>query len=92
VCGVLILNWLERPEAAGGRVGVIAGRRVGSAVVRNRAKRLLRETYRLWQRRLSKPADVVLVARKSIAGKTRREVERDFLRALKRAGLLEEEL
>ncbi len=45
------------------RVGVTAGRRIGGAVRRNRAKRRLREALRQLEGRLCAPGDLVLVAR-----------------------------
>lgn len=57
--------------AAGGegakRVGITVSKRVGPAVVRNRVKRFVRESYR--RRRASFPGglDVVLVAKKTAA-------------------------
>ena len=56
---------------------------------RSRARRLLRESFRQHQHELSQPVELVLVARNSIAGKKFAEVEKDFLAALNRAGLLE---
>ena len=55
----------HRPDAAPARVAVVASRRVGTAVNRNRAKRLLREAARQlpWRSGL----DVVLVARAAAA-------------------------
>jgi ribonuclease P protein component len=53
------------PEASGARLTVVASRKVGGAVRRNRAKRLLRESARAvrWRAGL----DVVLVARAACA-------------------------
>jgi ribonuclease P protein component len=56
--------------------------------VRNRAKRLLQESFRRHQNELTEPLDLVLVARPSIAGRAFVEVEKDFLGTLRRAGLL----
>ncbi len=49
------------------RIGISIGRRVGNAAVRNRMKRLLRESFRLMQREFPKdapaPYDLVIVVR-----------------------------
>jgi ribonuclease P protein component len=86
--GCLIANWQPLVEAARSRLGVVTSRRLGNAVARNRARRLLRETFRLHQHNLAKPVDLVLVARPSIVGKGLAAVERDFLTTLRKAGLL----
>lgn len=86
--GCLVLNWLPLRSAAPSRVGVVTGRKLGNAVVRSRARRLLRECFRLHQHQLAQPADVVLVARQSIVGKGFAEVESDFLAAVRKARLL----
>ena len=87
--GCLALNWMEASET-GSRLGVITSKRIGSAVVRTRARRLLREAFRLHQHEIARPADMVLVARLSIVGKSFADVERDYLTALRRAKLLKE--
>ncbi len=71
------------------RVGVITSRKVGNAVERSRARRLLRESFRRHQHELAGPLDMVLVARPSIAGKTFAQVEQDFLTAARKAGFLQ---
>ena len=88
VCGCLIANWRVLPERNSTRLGVVASRKVGGSVIRSRARRLLRETFRLHQHELNRPVDLVLVARQSIARHGLSEVEKDFLTTMKRAGLL----
>jgi ribonuclease P protein component len=87
VQGCLILNWVNLPSGSASRVGVITSRRVGESVIRSRARRLLREAFRLNQPSLAQPADVVLVARPSIAGKSFNQVAGDYQAALKKARL-----
>jgi ribonuclease P protein component len=85
--GCLIANWNRLPEGDRPRLGVVTGRKIGGAVARSRARRLLRESFRLHQHEFVEPVELILVARNSIVGKRLGDVERDFLTALNRAGL-----
>ena len=87
VCGCLIANVLPRPPGHTSRLGVVTSKKIGGAVVRSRARRLLRECFRLHQRELARPVDLVLVARPSIAGKKLADVELDLMRVLRQARL-----
>jgi len=69
------------------RVGVTASRRVGGAVARNRAKRLLREAARRLYPQFGAGWDVMLVARVSILKAKEPQVEKALASLLKRAGL-----
>jgi ribonuclease P protein component len=88
VKGCLIANWLRLPEDSRSRLGVVVSKKVGDSVHRSRAKRLLRESFRIHQHELCQPIDLVLVARNSIANRSFAEVEKDFLLTLRQAGLL----
>ena len=86
--GCLIVNLRRLRAEAPSRLGVVTSGRIGNAVTRARARRLLREVFRLHRGKLVQPVDLVLIARASIAGKGFRQVERDFLTSLRKAGLL----
>ena len=74
------------------RVGLSVGKRLGGAVVRNRAKRLLREAYRAirCERGIKTGYLVILAARDEIRGKKTADVKKDMLRALGAIGMLED--
>lgn len=82
---LLVLFLLKQPEAPR-RFGVVAGRRVGNAVRRNRAKRLLREAYRALRNELpDKGIEMVLVARRGCDGSSARDVTEQLRDLLGRA-------
>lgn len=87
VVGCLIMNWLPLSKDSVSRVGVVASKKVGGAVVRNRCRRWLREAFRLSQPCLENPVDMVLVARPSLAEKDFARVTQDFRTALRKANL-----
>mgnify|MGYP001555717364 CR=1 FL=1 len=88
VLGCMIANWRKLAPESTHRLGLVTSGKIGNAVVRNRARRLLREAFRRHQHDLTQPVDLVLVARNSIVGKGFADVEKDFLTILRKAGLL----
>jgi ribonuclease P protein component len=86
--GCLVANWNKLPDGAHPKLGVVTSKKIGGAVQRVRARRLLRESFRLHQHEFLQPIELILVARNSIAGKKFADVEKDFLATLRRAGLL----
>lgn len=95
VVGDYAVVFYETPEAVGTRTrtdpcfGIVASKRVGGAIARNRAKRLLRVAARHYSGKLNhRNIWVVLVARASIDGKAADEVVEDVGRSLARARLL----
>ena len=77
-----------RPSAGAPRAAFVSSRSVGGAVVRNRARRLLREAWR--RVRLEVPAgwDAVLVARPGIGGAKAQEVTAEVAELLLAAGVI----
>ena len=72
------------------RVGIVAGKAVGPAVDRNRAKRLLREAARRCVPAIGPGWDLVLIARKPLAGAREPQAEQALRELLRRARVLTE--
>ncbi len=70
------------------RIGVVASRRVGGAVARNRAKRLLREASRHLYPHLLPGWDLLLIARPPITQVREPQVRQSLQALVSRAGLL----
>ena len=86
--GVVVLYVAKRATGGGpARAGLVVSRKVGGAVARNRAKRLLREALRLEGRDLPEGLDLVVVARPSVAGASYHQVAGDLRDVLGAAGL-----
>lgn len=85
-CGSFLVQATPNPDqsASRRRLGVIATRRVGNAVHRNRAKRLMRELFRNGQHQLPESCDVVLLARPGITSKRYADLTGGFERAARK--------
>lgn len=70
-----------RREEGPPRLGVTVSRKVGSAVVRNRIKRLIREAFRLQQHQLPPAMDLVVVARGLSREATLDDIKKELLDA-----------
>ena len=87
--GRFMVVWLREGESAGLRLGVVSSRKIGGAVVRNRARRRLREMFRRERPSLRGTVDLVIVARASIEAASWEELVADFRKIAVRAGLTE---
>jgi ribonuclease P protein component len=71
-----------------GNIAFVAGRRVGGAVVRNRARRVLRAAWRELGARAEPDSDIVLVARSAIRGAKTQDLVAELNDLLTRARVL----
>ena len=69
---------------AAARLGVAATRKIGSAVARNRAKRLAREVFR--RRKVATGLDIVIVPRREMLDAPFTSLEADYHSTLERCG------
>jgi ribonuclease P protein component len=78
-------NPIDQPRV---KVGVAAGRTVGTAVYRNRAKRLLREAMRPLLSSITPGLDLILIARPGLVTASLEETRQALLILLQRANSL----
>jgi ribonuclease P protein component len=78
-------NPVDQPRV---KIGVAAGRTVGTAVHRNRAKRLLREAMRALLPGISSNLDLILIARPGLVTATLEETRQALLTLSERAKIL----
>jgi len=82
---VLIVQNNDQPRV---RVGVAAGKSVGTAVIRNRAKRLLREAMRTLIPTIASGTDLILIARPALASAALADAQHALENLLQRARIL----
>lgn len=70
------------------QVGITVSNKIGKAVHRNRVRRRLREIYRTNEEKLQRGLDIVLVARVRSRYTTYWELEKAFLAACEKLGIL----
>ena len=98
VAGTVTVHAFRRPEGLKHymtpipanllRVGFCANKKKLGAVGRNRARRLMREAYRLLEDQIPDGYDIVITMRSSDKVPEYRDVERDIRRVLVRVGLI----
>ena len=71
------------------RTGFVATKRIGHAFARNRAKRLMKEVYRLHRHELKPHYDAVLLAGAFLTTATYGEAEKALLALWRKAGIME---
>jgi ribonuclease P protein component len=85
---LLMLSTAAVENSGLSRVGFITSRQLGSAVVRNRVRRRLREIVRRHQHDLRQDFWIVLVARRDAVTASYHALEDEWLRLARRASIL----
>ena len=85
-----VVVYCRRNKEKNNRLGYTVSTKLGHAVVRNRVRRRLREIYRLNAHKLSSGYDIVVVARTRCVGGDYWKMEKAFLSACEKLGLLRE--
>ena len=88
--GYMVL-YARRNRLGINRVGITTGKKLGHAVVRNRARRRLREAYRLQEERFLPGWDIVVVARHRCIEAPFEDLCAGYLALAKKAGILKEQ-
>ena len=71
------------------RLGIVVSRRYDTrAVQRNRARRLIRESFRLLRHGFTTPHWIVIISRKHLQNASLQDLQRDLCGALEQAGVL----
>lgn len=74
----LVMYLLEN-EKEYNRLGISVSKKVGNSVVRHRVTRLIRESYRLNEKKFHSGWDIVVIARAAAKGRSYKEIESALL-------------
>ncbi|MCK6554994.1 ribonuclease P protein component [Candidatus Binatia bacterium] len=81
--GALFVVITEPNPTGESRLGITVSKRVGDAVVRNRVKRMIREVFRRYRKRIHPPQTVLVIGRPAAATATYAQVRSELARALR---------
>lgn len=71
------------------RTAFLASKKVGNSVARNRARRLMKESFRLLADQMGTGFDLIIIARVTINGRKCADVKRSLHSALMRIGVIQ---
>lgn len=86
-----LVMYLYRRDGSKNRVGISVSKKVGNSVVRHRITRLIRESYRLNEKKFVGGLDMIVIARPGAKERNFFEIESALLHLAGIHGILEDE-
>lgn len=80
-------NRVNKESGKNTRLGITVSKTIGKAHTRNRAKRLIRESYYCFKNNLKNGYNIVVAARSAIDGAAFFDVKKDFEYCVNKSGL-----
>jgi len=87
ILGRYMVLFIIKGEGSKNRYGFVTSKKIGNAVSRNRAKRRIRMVVKGNMKYVQDRFDVIIVARKSINEVSYSDLNRDYLSAMRKAGI-----
>ncbi|HLR14315.1 MAG TPA: ribonuclease P protein component [Bacillota bacterium] len=84
----LVMYYIEKSDQAHFRLGLSVGKKIGNAVTRNHIKRCLRQSFHELKHQITKPIDIVIIARKPTKDMSCSEIKKSLIHILSREKLL----
>ena len=84
----LLIIYILKNKYGYNRVGFTVSKKVGKSVIRNRVKRLLRESYRLNEEKILQGYDIIFIARNTASKASYREIENAMMHLFKKMKLI----
>ena len=78
---------LEKPDPAYFRIGLSVSKKLGNAVMRNRTKRMIRQTFTEIKDEIDSGKDFVIIARKPCSDMDYEQLKKSLIHALQRSGV-----
>lgn len=85
--GKYLIAYISANDMSKNRFGIVASKKVGNAVKRNKVKRRLRAIARESQGQIRQGYDIIIIARHSMVEADYNRIEKDFYTVMKKARL-----
>lgn len=85
-----LVMYTKRNNKPINRIGISVSKKIGKAVVRNRVKRLIKESYRNNSNKFNKGYDIIFIARVGTSNLKYKDIEKSIYNLAKRGGILKE--